>query len=69
MFAIRGKKKNDFQKLLGGNHICNIEVARMKRDDVGLVVTISAPEPEGHSNMVLSHHHRCYLSLPSTESG
>jgi len=28
MFAIRGKKKNDFQKLLGGNHICNIEVGQ-----------------------------------------
>ena len=32
IFAIRDKKKTDFQKLLGGNHILNIEVKRVSAD-------------------------------------
>jgi len=31
IFAIRDKKKTDFQKLLGGNHILNIEVRYGRR--------------------------------------
>jgi len=35
MFAIRNPKKIDFQKLLGGNHILNIEVKETKLFKVG----------------------------------